>query len=138
MEYSIWQQILTSVMNPKALHMAPKNDHMEYSMWYDIVTTWSTPYGKSGVYILTSFLSSSSLQKLSKLALQIYKYFSFFDVQLQQNTQRGFQQFQNQEICFGLRSYSKFLAAMSSSRSDVTQFVSQFVCLSVRTLILLF
>ena len=41
-------------MNLKALHMAPKNDHMEYSMWYDIVTTWSTPYGKSGVYILTS------------------------------------------------------------------------------------
>ena len=45
MEYSIWQQILTSVVNPKALHMAPKNDHMEYSMWHKIVTTWSTPWG---------------------------------------------------------------------------------------------
>ena len=31
-------------MNPKVLHMAPKNDHMEYSMWHEIVTTWSTPY----------------------------------------------------------------------------------------------
>ena len=31
---------LTSVVNPKALHMAKKNDHMEYSMRHEIVTTW--------------------------------------------------------------------------------------------------
>ena len=45
MEYSIWQNNLTSKVNPKALHMTLKNYHMEYSIWLEIVTTWSTPWG---------------------------------------------------------------------------------------------
>ena len=55
MEYSIWQKNLSSKVNPKALHITPKNYHMEYSMGPLFLATWSTPYGKSGVDILSSF-----------------------------------------------------------------------------------
>ena len=61
MEYSIWQKNLSSKVNPKALHITPKNNHMEYSMWHEIVTmgslfhaTCSTPFDKFGVNILSS------------------------------------------------------------------------------------
>ena len=52
MEYSIWQYIESSGVDPKALHVTPEKCHMEYSIWSLFDATWSTlcghyflPYG---------------------------------------------------------------------------------------------